>query len=151
MMVKTMCVGAALAAAVLAVPASAGLITLQNADFENNPNNAAQFSSVAPWGPNGAWAYHAGFARPGNETLGERFGYYSAGTSETVGQILPELIEAGATYHFWSFANDGGQAGGALPYQIGYAGTAGDRASFVPLATNLVDMPATNNACPRFV
>lgn len=125
-------------AAAMAVP-----ITLENADFENNPNNSAQFSSVAPWGPNGAWAYHSGFARPGNELLGERFGFYSTGSTETVGQLTTELILPDVSYSFRSFAHDGGSLGGAVPYQIGYAAVAGDRSSFVPLATNVVDITGT--------
>ncbi len=121
--------------AAMAVP-----IPLQNADIETNPDNAAQFSGIAPWGPNGGWAFHTGFDRPGREALGERFGFYSAGTLETVGQLTAELIAPGSTYTFRSFINDGGTPGGAVPYQIGYAGVTGDRSSFIPLATNVVDI-----------
>lgn len=124
--------------AAMAVP-----IPLQNADIESNPDNTAQFSNIAPWGPNGGWAFHTGFDRPGRETLGERFGFYSAGTLETVGQLTTELIAPGSTYTFRSFIHDGGTAGGAVPYQIGYADITGDRSSFVPLATNVVDVSGT--------
>lgn len=118
-------------------------VPLVNADFENNPDNNAQFSSIAPWGPNGSWAYHSGFAQPGNEMLGERFGYYSAGTAETVGQLTTELIMPGVSYIFRSYAHDGGSLGGAIPYQIGYAEVTGELSSFVALATNVVDVTDT--------
>lgn len=146
MNVKSIGVCGVLLAAVSVSSALAVPIPLQNADFESNPDNSAQFTSVAPWGPNGAWAYHAGFDRPGREALGERFGFYSAGTAETVGQLTAELIAPGVTYTFRSFINDGGAGGGAVPYQIGYADVAGDRSSFIPLATRVEDISATFNS-----
>ncbi len=118
--------------------ASADPIALLNWDLETTVTG--QFGGILNWGPRGGWAYHSGFARPGNETLGLVFGFYSAGTSETVGQLTSTVIAANTTYKFWSFAQGGGDNTGVLPYQIGYAATDGDIASFVALATNTVTL-----------
>jgi hypothetical protein len=119
---------------VAACSAMAQPLTLVNGDIENNVTG--QFGAIAGWGPNGGWALHSGFSRPGNETLGQNFGFYSAGTAETVGQIVGgHAIEALTIYRFWSWAYPGGNDVGTVPYQFGYAATDGDLGSFVGLAT----------------
>lgn len=125
-----------LLAAALSTTASATSITLVNWDIENN--STPEFGAIAGWGPNGGWADHAGFARPGNSGLGLNFGFYSAGLTETVGQLTTHVIAANTTYHFWSFAQGGGDNTGTLPYQIGYAATDGQLSSFVALMTSTV-------------
>jgi hypothetical protein len=120
--------GGLLTTGVVATP-----ITLTNADIESNAS--PQFGAIAAWGPNGGWALHSGFARPNNESLGLNFGFYSAGTTETVGQLTGELIQANMLYNFKSWAQGGGDNTGVIPYQIGYAAVDGDLASFVLLAT----------------
>lgn len=112
------------------------MISLTNGDIENN--TTGQFGAIAGWGPNGGWAAHSGFARPGNETLGANFGFYSAGLTETVGQVTSHIILPQTTYRFWSFAQGGGDDTGTIPYQIGYAATTGNLSSFTPLATATV-------------
>lgn len=109
------------------------MISLTNGDIENN--TTGQFGSIAGWGPNGGWAAHSGFARPGNETLGANFGFYSAGLTETVSQLSTHTMLPNTTYRFWSFAQGGGDDTGTIPYVIGYATWAGDISTFVPLAT----------------
>lgn len=109
-----------------------------NGDIESSPSGP--FGPIAGWGPNGAWASHSQFAAGNNQGLGARFGYYSAGTSETVGQVLAGRFEANTTYTFKSWAIGGGNRTGRVPYQIGYAATDGDLGSFVPLATHIVDL-----------
>lgn len=125
----------------VAAGAAAEPIALLNWDIETN--STGQFGGISNWGPRGGWAYHSGFARPGNETLGAVFGFYSAGTTETVGQLTSVVIAANTTYKFWSFAQGGGDDTGTVPYQIGYAATDGDLASFVPLATSTVVLGAS--------
>jgi hypothetical protein len=127
-LVSLLLAGGLLSATVLAAP-----IALTNADIENN--TTGQFGAIAGWGPRGGWAAHAGFARPNNETLGLNFGFYSAQTTETVGQLTAALFEPNKVYNFKSWANGGGDFTGVIPYQIGYAATEGSLASFVPLAT----------------
>lgn len=119
---------------VAACSASAQPLVLTNADIENNVSG--QFGAIAGWGPNGGWAPHSGFSRPGNEGLGDNFGFYSAGTAESVGQIVDgHSIQAMTVYQFWSWAYPGGNDIGTIAYQIGYASTDNDILSFVPLAT----------------
>lgn len=108
-------------------------IELLNADIETNVSD--KFGGIASWGPRGGWADHANFAKPGNAGLGLNFGFYSAGTTETVGQITGEIIQANMTYSFAGWAQGGGDNVGVIPYQIGYAEVDGSLASFVPLAT----------------
>ncbi|MBN1918035.1 MAG: PEP-CTERM sorting domain-containing protein [Verrucomicrobia bacterium] len=119
----------------------AGNIVLDNWDIETN--SSGQFGAIDNWGPNGGWAPHAGFFKPNNETLGLYFGFYSAGTTETVGQLTGEVITANTLYEFWSWAMGGGDDVGTLPYQIGYAATDGDLASFVQLATATYELGGT--------
>lgn len=116
-----------------AVPAFGDAIPLLNADIETN--SSGQFGRIDGWGPNGGWADHASFARPNNGTLGVNFGFYSAGTTETVGQLTTAIIQPGAVYTFRAWAQGGGNDVGTVPFQIGYAATTGDLASFVALAT----------------
>lgn len=125
---------AAFAAACAAVSAIAQTgIPLANGDIETNVS--AQFGAIANWGPNGGWALHSGFARPNNGTLGNNFGFYSAGLTETVGQLTSHLILPNAQYRFWSWGQGGGDDTGTIPFQIGYAATTGSLASFTELAT----------------
>jgi len=112
--------------------------TVLNAGFESNPT--PQFGGIGVWTPGGAWAYHAQFAAPGNSGLGASFAYYAAGTTESFGQILTDRFAANTTYTFRSWAIGGGDRTGQVPYQIGYAAVDGDISSFVPLATNVVNL-----------
>lgn len=122
-----------LAVGLLTTAAMATPITLVNADIETNVSGI--FGGIAAWGPNGGWANHAGFARPNNGSLGVNFGFYSAGTTEKVGQLTGEIIQANMLYSFKSWAQGGSDNTGVIPYQIGYAAVDGDIASFVGLAT----------------
>ncbi|WNG45786.1 hypothetical protein F0U60_17960 [Archangium minus] len=97
-------------------------LPLLNAQMENN--TTSQYGAIANWGPNGGWANHAEYPRPANQDLGQKFGFYSAGTPETVGQILTgHRFVQGKTYVFKSWAHGGGDNTGVVPYQIGYAST----------------------------
>jgi hypothetical protein len=103
------------------------------------PSN--QFTHPIPfWGPNGAWQYHGLFPRAGNEVLGRKSGYYSAGTKERFGQTLPDAFEAGRRYCFRSAAQGGRRNQGVLPYQIGYIDVGG---RFVVLNTQTVAVGET--------
>lgn len=116
-------------------------LTLANADMETNAT--PQFGAIDGWGPNGGWANHAEFPAPGNGGLGLRFGFYSAGLLETVGQIVAgETLQANTTYKFWGWIFTGGDGLGTAPFQIGYAGTDDDLGSFVALATNAINIDA---------
>lgn len=116
-------------------------LTLVNADIETNAS--AQFGAIDGWGPNGGWALHSGFPAPGNGGLGNSFGFYSAGTLETVGQIVAgHTIQANTTYKFWGWVYTGGDGLGVVPFQLGYAATADDLSSFVGLATNAINIDA---------
>lgn len=130
-------VRAGILACTLALAASVGMgeiIALDNADIETNASGI--FGDIDNWGPNGGWADHAGFAKPNNGTLGLTFGFYSVNNDETVGQLTAEIIQANKVYTFWGWAQGGGNDVGEVPYQIGYADTTGDLASFVELATS---------------
>lgn len=111
----------------------AGPITLINPDMESGPPTV--FGSIPNWGPNGGIADHANFAKPNNGSLGLYFGYYSAGSTETVGQLTTEILQPNMTYNFRGWAQGGGDDVGTVPFQIGYADTMGDLTSFIPLAT----------------
>lgn len=125
---------AIMAAAAFAAFGYADPLALVNGDIETN--STAEFGHIDGWGPNGGWAQHAGFPAPNNGSLGLRFGFYSAGLTETVGQIVSgTTLQAMTTYHFWSWAYKGGDDFGTLPYQIGYAAVDNDLTSFVALAT----------------
>jgi len=109
-------------------------VPLANKRMETN--GTAQYGRIASWGPNGAWAYHRIYPRPNNQNLGQSFAYYSAGTTETVGQIVPGLVfQPGKTYTFKGWVHGGGDNTGVVPFQIGYAAVAGNLSSFQPLAT----------------
>ncbi len=111
---------------------------LTNGDVEVTTTTPA--GPINGWGPNGAWAFHTGYPISGNTTLGARFGYYSAGTAETFGQVLALRIAPGKTYTFKSWAYGGVNRLGKLPYQIGYAATDGNLSSFVALKTTVVNL-----------
>jgi murein DD-endopeptidase MepM/ murein hydrolase activator NlpD len=106
---------------------------LDNSGMETQ--SSAQFGSISGWGPNGAWAYHSQFPRNGNASLGTRFGYYSAGATETVGQLLSARFQANRQYTFRGYAQGGGDNTGVVPFQLGYAATDGVLSSFVLLKT----------------
>ncbi len=113
---------------------------LYNADMEYQTTD--QFGTLEGWHvTGGAWAYHANFSKPNNETLGEKFGYYSAGTAEIMGQFSTLLFEPDSSYTFASWAIGGGDNLGVIPYEIGYLSGGTDIATnFVPLATNLINV-----------
>lgn len=122
-------------AGVVAGVAAAASANLQNGDIENNTSGI--FGSIDGWGPNGGWADHASFARPGNESLGANFGFYSGGLTETVGQVSSLIFQEGQTYTFSSWATGGGNDAGVISYEIGYDDGAGN---FVQLAVNTYDL-----------
>ncbi len=111
---------------------------LQNGDMETH--TTSQFGGISFWGPNGGWSFHSQFPRPNNGSLGSTFGFYSAGTAETFGQVTGVLIAPNRTYIFKSWAYPGVNDRGRLPYQIGYAAVPDSLSSFVPLATAVVDV-----------
>lgn len=113
-------------------------LSLVNPGIESN--SSAQYGFINGWGPSGAWARHSLYPRPGNSGLGANFGYYSAGTTETVGQLLTDTFAPNTTYQFSAYLFGGGDNAGIVPFQIGYAATAGSLASFVPLGTGLVNV-----------
>ncbi|HRK22330.1 MAG TPA: PEP-CTERM sorting domain-containing protein [Fimbriimonadaceae bacterium] len=134
-MVRSLVLGG-IAATLIGSAGMAQALTLVNGDIENN--STGQFGAIAGWGPNGGWALHSGFPAPGNGGLGNSFGFYSAGTTETVGQIVQgHTIQANTTYKFWGWAYKGGDNLGTIPWQLGYANTDGQLNSFVALATTL--------------
>ena len=119
-------------------PPALPFVPPSNLDIETH--TSSQFGYIDDWGPSGAWAYHSQFPADGRGGLGATFGYYSAGTSETVAQIQPTRFEAGRTYTFKSYAIGGGNRLGTLPYQIGYLSVPGDLTTFEQLAKNEVDL-----------
>lgn len=139
-MVRSLVIGG-LAASLIGSAGLAQALTLVNGDIENN--STGQFGAIAGWGPRGGWALHSGFPAPGNGTLGDEFGFYSAGLTETVGQIVAgHSIQANTTYRFWGWIFTGNDGLGTAPFQLGYAGTDNDLASFVALATNAINIDA---------
>lgn len=126
---------------ILSGAALADPLGLVNADMENNAS--IQFGAIDGWGPNGGWALHSGFPAPGNGGLGDEFGFFSAGLTETVGQIVAgHAIQANTTYQFWGWIFTGNDGLGTAPFQLGYAATDDDLASFVALATNAINIDA---------
>ncbi len=117
---------AVLAAVLVAGVSQADDLTLLNGDFELNPGS---YEAIISWGPNGACAQYANHPKPGHvPALGSIFAYYSAGLTETVGQVVTNsasggwyTIEANKVYHFWSYAMGGGDDVGTLFYEIGYS------------------------------
>lgn len=105
---------------------------IKNPDMEKTATS--MFGGIAAWGPNGGWAKHTDYPRAGNSTLGNNFGFYAAGTTEKVGQVLNMRFASNKTYMFGSYAQGGGDNSGLLPYEIGYASTDGNLNSFVLLA-----------------
>lgn len=131
-----------LIACVLMVPTAASAAWLTNGDIESSAGG--EFSSITGWGPNGAWATHANFARPNNESLGAKFGYMSAQTTETVGQKTSAVFEVGMTYTFASWANPA-DALGEIIYQIGYDDGTG---AFVLLQSQPYNIDTTQSPAP---
>jgi hypothetical protein len=108
-------------------------------EYQGQPPTA-QFTSPIPfWGPDGAWALHTRFPRPGGEVLGRKFGYYSAGASERFGQPLVDSFGPDRRYCFRSAAQGGYNRTGVLPYQLGYLDATG---AFVVLRTRPVPVDA---------
>lgn len=117
-------------------------IPLQNGRIETN--SSSQYGYINYWYPNGGWANHAEYPRPNNENLGKKFGFYSAGTTETVGQLVTtHRFQAGKTYRFMGWVHGGGDNIGVVPFQIGYASTDGNINSFVLLRTITVSVGNT--------
>ncbi len=94
-------------------------------EFQGTPPNPP-YSSLWYWGLNGAWAFHKDFVRTGNEVLGRKFGYYSAGTTETVNQILSVTYLPGRTYRLAASVQGGGDNTGTVPLELGYQKTDGN-------------------------
>jgi photosystem II stability/assembly factor-like uncharacterized protein len=117
--------------ATVSVSSGSTLIPLTNPGMENV--TTSQYGYINGWGPNGAWAFHSQYPRANNGTLGTRFGYYSAGTSETFGQLLQTRFQANTTYTFKGWAQGGGDNTGVVPFEIGYASTDNVLSSFVLL------------------
>lgn len=99
--------------------------------------DSGKFGSVKNWSvQGGGWADHVGFAKPNNETLGEKFAFWSANLNQIMGQVSSLTFAPGQTYTFTSWAIGGGNDTGVIPYQIGYlAGGTSVATNFVPLAT----------------
>lgn len=110
--------------------ATAANADLLNADIETNDSDL--FGPINFWGPNGGWADHAGFAKPGNESLGEAFGFYSVNNEETVGQMTDVVFQNGVELTFGGYGQGGGNDVGTVIYEIGYDDGAGE---FVLLAS----------------
>jgi hypothetical protein len=118
-----------IAALALIGTAGAASAQLTNGDFESG----LLFSELTDWGPNGAQADHANFARGNNATLGDFFGYYDARGVEFVGQLASVTFQANTIYNFSSWLNDGSANGGHAGLQIGYLTDDADPESFVML------------------
>lgn len=110
--------------AILAI-ATVAQAQLSNGDMETNPG--PMYSAIGDWGPNGAWASHAAHPAPGNESLGNAFGFMSVGVTdevsgdnEIVGQISSWIFQPNTTYVFSGYVMGGGDAVGTAPFQIGY-------------------------------
>ncbi|MBX3321680.1 MAG: hypothetical protein KF757_01685 [Phycisphaeraceae bacterium] len=120
---------------VMVLAAGGAVAQLQNADFENNTTN--MFGRPDFWTPNGGWADHASFARPGNASLGLYFAFYSGGAAETMGQVSNLIYQAGNTYTFSSWATGGGNDTGVVSYEIGYDDGLGN---FIRLAVETYEL-----------
>lgn len=109
------------AALFAATSAVAAPIALTNAGLETNAS--AQFGSIDDWGPNGGWGLHSGFANPGYNagTMGNNFGFYSAGTAEYVLQATGVTIAAGTNYSVnLGAVTGGGNDTGTVAYVLAY-------------------------------
>lgn len=116
--------------AVLCLAAGAADAGLLNADIENNTSEL--FGPIDFWGPNGGWADHASFSKPGNETLGLAFGFYSVNNDESVGQVTDMVYQDGVEYTFGSYGQGGGNDVGnawELLDGVSYTPSAGDGAA----------------------
>ena len=59
------------------------------------------YGSIYAWGPSGSWAPHSAHTPAGggyDPILGDNFGYYSAQSAETVGQITSSVFMPDTTY-----------------------------------------------------
>lgn len=113
---------------------------LYNADMEFQPGG--EFSTLEGWRvTGGGWTTHAGFPAPNNESLGEKFGFWSANADQVLGQVATLTFEPETTYTFASWAIGGGNQTGKIPYEIGYlSGGTSIATDFVALATNVIDV-----------
>jgi hypothetical protein len=129
--------------------ANTGRVPLVNPgmEFQGNPVNS-QHSSLWYWGLNGAWAFHSQYPRTGNEVLGRKFGYYSAGTTETVNQILNVNFLPSRTYRLKASVNGGGDGTGRVPIELGYKKTDGNyqllRRMEFPVGSQWIDVSFTH-------
>ena len=117
----------------LAVGASADL--LDNGDMEYQ--EGSPYSSIYAWGPSGSWAPHSAHTPAGggyDPVLGDNFGYYSAQSTETVGQITSSVFMPDTTYDFGAWVTGGGSGYGEVVFEIGYD----NGGAFELLATNAV-------------
>ncbi len=111
-----------------------GQVIVLNPGIEDNPGTS-EFGDIAEWGPNGGWAFHTNFQKPGHELLGERFGFYSSGNGELVGQLLSATYAEGVEYTFSAFLWGGGNDQGVARLSIGYLDNEADPLSFVALSS----------------
>lgn len=121
-------------------------LPVANPDFE--VQTFPQYGRMDGWGPSGAWQAHATSPQPGSANLGARFGFYAAGTTETVGQVLEARFAPTTTYTFKSHALGGGDLSGRVPYQIGYTTTEGNLSTFVALKTQVIDVTGWTTWAP---
>ncbi len=114
------------AALFAASSAVAAPIALSNAGLETNAS--AIFGSLDDWGPNGGWADHAGFANTGYDaSMGNNFGFYSAGTTEYVLQATGVTIAAGTNYSVnLGAVTGGGNDTGTVAYVLAYVNAGAD-------------------------
>ncbi|WP_158624991.1 M23 family metallopeptidase [Corallococcus terminator] len=120
--------------------------SLLNVDIETT--SASQHGYIQSWGPRGAWAFHTSYPKSNNGDLGSKFGYYSAGTTETVGQLLSARFKANTRYVFASRASGGADNLGTIPYQIGYANIDNSLGSFVALSTQAISVDGATGWVP---
>lgn len=118
----------------------AGVGASANADLLNagiEDNGSGIFGSIDFWGPNGGWADHASFSRPGNGSLGNNFGFYTVGNEEAVGQVTDVVFAEGTEYTFGSWGQGGGNDVGTMIYEMGYDDGGGN---FVLLGVSSYDV-----------
>ncbi len=121
-----------------AIDVALSRLPVNNPDFE--VQTFPEYGRMDGWGPSGAWSAHATHPTPGSANLGARYGFYAAGTTETVGQVLEARFAPQTTYTFKSQAIGGGDLSGRVPYQIGYTSTEGNLSTFVALKTQVIDV-----------
>ena len=113
-------------------------VPMQNATMESN--TTSQFGRIGNWGPNGGWALHSQFQKPGRFALGQNFGFYAAGTTESVGQVLSTRFQPNMNYRFQGWLVGGGNNIGRIPFEIGFANIDGSLNSFVLISRITIDV-----------